>query len=532
MFSWLRRKKTVEVEATRIGLVVGPADLTAVLLDNSDEGRPNVLAWESFPYESLADLQSGLTRFVDTHKLNGEACRCTLSSHDYSLRLVERPPNVPDDELVDATRWLIRDLIEFDVEAAQLAILTIPEDSNRARTPKMFVVAARDEQLLDLAHVINCAGLRLLGFEIVESTMLAIEERMPETVAGSAMLKFEDKTSILTLSRVPHLYLARNLNLDLAILDDAAQRALEEEDPTSPSIIDCLDPLLLDVQRSLDYYESEYGQAPASRLTLLPSAIDCTPLTPALSEALRPIQVEAFDIADYLEFAERPQDDLHQSLTLAAGSALVQSGLIGDALLPLSFRPQDGEFGLLSVCRLAAAITMLLGIYYGITLYQYDGRAAELAALETTLSDLSVQVEAAREAATVAAATSNPEAEIAALTAERNARISMFRDMTQRTSRSDASFAGLLEGLARQDLEGIWLERIEFSLGGDAIAVEGRTLDPAIIPEYLTRLGNEDGYASRRFRTFQIERSGGSEPGLAFRIATLSREMMNEGGNE
>jgi len=108
----------------------------------------------------------------------------------------------------------------------------------------------------------------------------------------------------------------------------------------------------------------------------------------------------------------------------------------------------------------------------------------------------------------------------------------MFRDMTQRKSRSDASFARLLEGLARQDLEGIWLTRIEFSLGGDANAVEGRTLEPSIVPEYLRRLGTEDGFASRKFRTFELERSDGSEPGLTFKIATLSEAMKNDGDKE
>ena len=68
--------------------------------------------------------------------------------------------------------------------------------------------------------------------------------------------------------------------------------------------------------------------------------------------------------------------------------------------------------------------------------------------------------------------------------------------------------------------------------GGDAIAVEGRTLEPSIVPEYLRRLGTEDGFASRKFRTFELERSEGSEPGLAFKIATLSEAMKSDGDRE
>lgn len=520
MALWKSRKRAEDALAATVGLIVGPTEACVVYCEGEDGGRPRIVAWESIPYHTAGELQAGVSGFVDRHELHGHACRCTLSTDDYSLRLVERPANVPDEDLVDATRWLVRDLIEFDVENAEIAILTLPDGHSRGRTPHMFVVAARREAVLDLAHVADAAGLRLLGFEIVESTMIALDAGMPALVAGNAMVRIDDKSSVLTIGHDGYLYLARNLHVELDALDHAAQAALEAADPTSLSITELIDPLLLDIQRSLDYYESEYGQAPASRLTLLPAAVDVTPLVPALAEALRPIQVEPFEIERYFAFASPPPPDLHQALTLAAGSTVARPTLIGDALLPASFKPIEGGFGLGSVARITSAIMALLAVFYAVTLYQLDRGLDALAALDLRRDTLIEQIDDGNDRALAAAQATDPEAEIAALVAERDARVKMLSDMTQRGSNRDASFSHLLAGLARQDLEAIWLQRIAFSQGGGAITLEGRALDPEAIPEYLRRLGRESGFASRRFRTFAVDRGDGSEQGLRFRLAS------------
>ncbi len=529
MAFWKRESKTEDVEQASVGLVVGSLEVTVVHCDGEDDqGRPRVLAWETIPYANPGELQSGLTRFVDRHHLQGRRCRCTLHPDDYTLRLVERPPNVPDEDLADATRWLIRDLVEFDVESAEVATLTLPEDANRGRTPHMFVVAARNGPILDLAHVIDGAGLKVLGFEIVESTMLALDEQMPSIVGGSAVLRFHPKSNVVTIAHDHHLYLTRNLHAEFDEIEAAANAALRAEDPTGHSIMESIDPLLLDVQRSLDYYESEYGQAPVSRLMLLPSLIDTSPLIPALQEALRPVQVESYDVEDYFSFPERPPEDLQLVLALAAGSTAIHSDRIGRSLVPATFRSGQGGFGLASVLRVAAAILLLLGALYGWGRLQLEREEGALLALEDARDDLVDEIEERTEQAIAAAGTLDPEAEIERLIRERDARISMLRDMTQRTSRSDASFSKLLAGLARQDLDSIWLEHIVFSHGGDAIRLEGRTLAAEDVPEYLRRLGREAGFASRRFRTFRLERPERDDAALVFRIATLDERPTDD----
>ncbi|MAG30575.1 MAG: hypothetical protein CL908_06730 [Deltaproteobacteria bacterium] len=518
---WKAKSSEATGDSTTVGIAVEPDRVTFVACKGDGDEHPRIIAWETSAIDSPADVQSAAQRFVDENDLQGWPARATLSPEDYSLRLVERPSNVPDDELVDATRWLIRDLIEFDVESAELAILSVPKDSSRARTPRMFVVAARHEPVLELAQMIDAAGLRVSGFDVVESAMLALDTRMPEVVGGSAVLRIGDKSSVLTLSNEAHLYLARTLSVSGDSIEVAAQCALEEDDPASSNVIELLDPLLLDVQRSLDYYESEYGQAPASRLALLASDVEMTPLLPALCEALRPLQVESYEFERFFDFDEAPPSQALPSIALAAGAAVAGAEGVGNALVPSILRPQRGGFGLSSAVGIAASIALLLGIYSGISWFMLDKERGELAALDADRAGLSAEIESLHAEAEANAANVDPQGELETLRAQRDIELSMLRDIGRHGASSDASFSTLLAGLARQDLEGVWLERIEFANGGESISIEGRSLQADDVPAFLRGLGREKSFERRRFRQFEMARTDDT-PGLAFRIATLA----------
>ena len=517
---WKRKKESGDLEAASVGIFVGAREICVVHVDSTFGAPTQILAWETIVYEALEDFELPLRDFVDRHDLRGHACRIVIASDGYSLRLVERPANVPDEDLSDATRWLVKDLVEFDVDDAELAILTLPEDSRRGRTPHMFVIAARGDFVAAASRAIQGAGLRPVGFEVVETAMVALAQQMPEIVSGSAMLRMDEKASVLTIAQGGDLHLARNLHVDLDAIDRAAQIALSG-DSMAPEVMEGVDPLLLDIQRSLDYYESEYGLAPASRLTLLPSPVDTSPLVPILSEALRPLAIEWFEFDTYFAAPSDVPRDLHLSVAMAAGCTTGTSSPIGDALLPTTLRKRQGGFGLASVARMGAAILVLLSIYLGLATWRAELLETEVSALQSRRDLLAAEIDARVSASVAGGVEADPEVEIAALTAELDARRSILRDMTQRSSRRDASFSNLLGGLARQDLESIWLQRIRFSSGGDAIEIEGKSLTPEAIPRYLRRLGSDSGFEDRRFRTFLLERRDDRDPAIAFRLATL-----------
>ncbi|MEZ4278528.1 MAG: PilN domain-containing protein [Myxococcota bacterium] len=481
---------------------------------------PTVLAFDVFPTESSTDFGSDLRRFVERHDLRGAACRVTLPPVDYDLKLVERPTNIPEEELADATRWLIRDLVEIDVESAAIAVLTIPDERGRARTPHMFVAAARETTVSGLAQAVGEAGLVCAGFEVVESAMLALESGIGESAPAGAMIRIDAKSSLLTLSSEGRLYLARPLRIDTELMDQAAERALASDEPAGPEIVALIEPLLLDVQRSLDYYESEYGRSPATRLSLLPGPIDLAPLAPALAEALRPLRVEGFALERHFAFDSPPPSRDLGPLALACGAALAGDSTFGAALVPRAIRIRSESFGLVRVLRLAAGLLLALGAWAGFQAFALGRDRAELAALEAQATALETTLASADAERIHRGETSPAGPDASALRDHRDDRLALLRDLGQREPGSGARFSSLLMGLARQDLDGIWLERIELADAGASIALVGRTLRAEDVPSFLRRLRGEPVFAGRKFRTFQIER--GTEPGasLRFRIAT------------
>jgi MSHA biogenesis protein MshI len=303
-------------------------------------------------------------------------------------------------------------------------------------------------------------------------------------------------------------------------MDQAAERALASSEPAGSEILALLEPLLLDIQRSLDYYESEYGRAPASRLTLLPGPIDLAPLAPALTEALRPLRVEAYALERHFAFESAPPSRQHGELALACGAALADDSTFGASLVPKRIRLRAESFGLDRVLSLAAVVVVAMGSYAAFLAWGLHTEGAVLDALVAR-----ERVVASELATATAEAIARGEAvpagvDAATLRDHRDARLALLRDLGQRDPGTATRFSSLLLGLARQDLENVWLERIEFADAGESISLAGRTLRAEDVPSFLRRLREEEVFAGRRFRTFEIERGTGSEPGLQFRVAT------------
>jgi hypothetical protein len=75
-------------------------------------------------------------------------------------------------------------------------------------------------------------------------------------------------------------------------------------------------------------------------------------------------------------------------------------------------------------------------------------------------------------------------------------------------------FSGMLQGFARQSLDGVWL--VGFGLAPEAVEIRGRLLDPALLPRYIGGLNEDPAFAGRRFSTLEMQGvAPGSEPAAA-----------------
>lgn len=66
------------------------------------------------------------------------------------------------------------------------------------------------------------------------------------------------------------------------------------------------------------------------------------------------------------------------------------------------------------------------------------------------------------------------------------------------------SYAEYLRGLARQAVPGLWLTGFAFDATGGGLEIEGRTVDPALLPEYIRRLNKERAFQGRAFAALRL----------------------------
>ena len=111
------------------------------------------------------------------------------------------------------------------------------------------------------------------------------------------------------------------------------------------------------------------------------------------------------------------------------------------------------------------------------------------------------------------------EAELKRLNATLESQQRLIEELRKQPLGRAQGFSGYLAALGRQRTPELWLTALAINGGTEAIELEGRTLRPELVPEYMQRLGREAALAAQRFDRFEIERD--AENGQAtFRVTS------------
>lgn len=239
---------------------------------------------------------------------NGLArCRAVgmIATGDYQVVQVEAPA-VPAAELRQAAAWRVRDLLDFPVDQAVIDTFPPPESAQRGQH-NINVVVARRARIAERIEALTNAGLALEAIDIPELVQRNVSARLPETRGGHALLALDAEDGLITVFRDGEQYLARGLDAGLATL----ARAPGESGET----------LLLEVQRSFDYFESALSQPPLGALYLFPAGDSVETLSERFTDNLGNVVVRTFAPGDILTLDTEPPD-VGAPLLHAVGAAL------------------------------------------------------------------------------------------------------------------------------------------------------------------------------------------------------------------
>ncbi len=221
---------------------------------------------EYIPTLNSAEQLSVLRQLVIRHNLDEYDCHLVLTADDYRRVNIEAPA-VPENEMNEAIRWKISDLIDFPVDKATIDYYYSPT-SMRANSSKMLeVIASSNDLIKGLADKSKQAGLQLKVIEIQETVLRNLAVLLPENKRGVAVLYLQESTGTILIQKEGTIYLSRNFDIGFREIglaafntDDESQYSTEQNN------------LALEIQRSLDYVESYYGIPPISGLAVIPLA--------------------------------------------------------------------------------------------------------------------------------------------------------------------------------------------------------------------------------------------------------------------
>ncbi|TAN49407.1 MAG: hypothetical protein EPN21_12070 [Methylococcaceae bacterium] len=210
----------------------------------------------------------------------GVPCVLVLEREDYNL--IQTPaPEVDEADLRDAVLWKIKDELGFSVQDVVLDVFDFPLGKNQ-QGRRLYVAAASANKVQRKVEWLLGGDAALCAIDIPEQVIRNVVSLLPENETGVALLFLMEQESVILLCRQGMLHLSRSIPIGYERL----RRGFAGIDPDAPldslphDAQALLDRVTLEVQRTLDFYDSNYSYDghitlfTTTALAALPGAIE------------------------------------------------------------------------------------------------------------------------------------------------------------------------------------------------------------------------------------------------------------------
>lgn len=272
---WLHKK---QAKKGRIGLSAGPDGLGVAYINAEQE-----LVFTKF-FANPGDVEQLLRDLVVEQGWQDMPCSMVLHPVYYQLLLTEAP-QVPANELCSAVRWKVKEFLDFPIEEAAIEYFSLPDDAYRGRQKMLYVAVLRKSTLQSLVDPVEASGLSVDCIEVSELALHNLFSRLPAERGGSAVVQLCGAEGFINLVEDGAIYLCRRIEIGIDGFQHDGDNAKYFE------------ALLLEIQRSMDFYESQLGKGIVSHLYLAPDNSTTSQIGGFLSSQLG-LNVEPLDVAD------------------------------------------------------------------------------------------------------------------------------------------------------------------------------------------------------------------------------------------
>ncbi len=229
---------------------------------------------------------------------------------DYYQVLLLDAPDVPAEELRDAMRWRVKDLIAEPIDQVVVDAFCLPEDAYRGRSRMAYCAVLNKAHVQALSDLVEQAGLHMQSIDVTSMTFRNLGLLAGANNQNVALLRLRASEGLVSVQSGADLYMIRRIEKGLDVAD--ANYAV----------------VTLEIQRSLDYFESQLAKGYINRLLLLPTQRDGAGVLQALSTGLA-VKVQALDLRELFPGQASAELELvEQAYCMAAvGAALRQEAL-------------------------------------------------------------------------------------------------------------------------------------------------------------------------------------------------------------
>lgn len=237
-------------------VVFGTDRVTVADVVRRTGSKPLVRACDSFAREG--NELDALKRLKNARRIARVRCTTLLWHGQYQLIQIDKPDNADGlsrEDLREALRWRIKEMVDFPIETAGVDFLDIPAVASRSS--QLWVVVANRTALQSRVHLFQDSKIPLAAIDIPELAQRNLSALFEEPNRGLAVAAFDSKGGRLTISYQGELFMVRHLDVGGPELATEGAGHLHER-------------VLLDIQRSLDNFDRSFSAIPMSRLLVGP----------------------------------------------------------------------------------------------------------------------------------------------------------------------------------------------------------------------------------------------------------------------
>ena len=228
-----------------------------------------------------------------------------LSHSDYTLVQLEAP-DLPPEEVNEALRWRIRDMINFPVDEALIDHFNLPQSQRAGAARLAYVVAARPDKVNEIVEAVPSKQLSAVDIPEMAMRDLVMHTQEEQTFA---YLYLSPHGALIEICHGNEIYLSRQVDIASGLFEDNENTQADMDD------------LLLEVQRSLDYFQSLYASGPVDGLQVLSTSYQVEAAFVLSAGIYLSVPVASFDLSA-IDGLEAFSDEQQRRALLAMGAAI------------------------------------------------------------------------------------------------------------------------------------------------------------------------------------------------------------------